>query len=817
MRPRIRVLLQCAAWLSLLTPVALFADGPRPLPVLETLHVRRLNDGRWIAWTESRNQRIRIAVPQARDAIAEFARKNEFQVEWLGDVPVTPTPADRLPPRVSPASDSTSSPLAEGTAPGEAASEPARPLPSPLSPPAAPQPMARPNGTAPVSEAEQVTKLETTIATAEKRLAELRNLTSNPEGEFQKSQAEYKEVGLQLESQKTEVARLREAGKTAEVTTAEADVAALEKKLSLARERFNLAIMTQKTQQEQIVALQDKIRQDQQALDKLIGHRPAPAADPTQPTAEVPAPSAAPGEPQATPAAAPAPSTVPAPMAAAAATPSKAPQPPFVQAGAGESVPATPSPAPSPAEKGNGDAVVVMTKDAVKDAKLLQAEQQADQKKEEAREAEIEAQSVSDRIASIDRNIALEQKLYEAARKKADIIFQQRRVQQEEYHAKSIGGTSRAELQQLSQKLQETETLFQETRTEVNGHADRLKELQDERTELQADEIAALTEAQEKAADAESAAGKVTELKNPYSIQNLTQWGLDHGLKIGLILLVMYALRWLVTLGNRRIVALMVHTGHGTAEEREDRASTLMGVFHNASSVSITIGGGLMIFEEAGVPVGTLMGSAAILGLAVAFGAQNLIRDYFYGFVILLENQYKINDVLKIGDVSGQVERITLRMTVLRDLEGRVHFIPNGKIDSVTNMTHGWSRAVFEIAVAYKEDVDRVMGVLMELARALKREPQYAVLILDEPEMLGVDALGDSAVIIKFVIKTRPLRQWQVKRELLRRIKRNFDELGIEIPFPHRTIYHHAERSVGQHGEAGDSGSGEAVPHEAAA
>ncbi len=161
--------------------------------------------------------------------------------------------------------------------------------------------------------------------------------------------------------------------------------------------------------------------------------------------------------------------------------------------------------------------------------------------------------------------------------------------------------------------------------------------------------------------------------------------------------------------------------------------------------------------------------------------------------MILLENQYKINDVVKIGDNSGQVERITLRMTVLRDLEGCVHFIPNGQITSVVNMTHGWSRALFDVGVAYKENTDRVVEVIEELGRELRKDPKFKLMILDDLEMLGVDALGDSAVVIKFFIKTRTLKQWNIKREMLRRIKLRFDELGIEIPFPHRTVYHHFE------------------------
>jgi small conductance mechanosensitive channel len=125
-----------------------------------------------------------------------------------------------------------------------------------------------------------------------------------------------------------------------------------------------------------------------------------------------------------------------------------------------------------------------------------------------------------------------------------------------------------------------------------------------------------------------------------------------------------------------------------------------------------------------------------------------------------------------------------------------VHFIPNGQITSVSNLTHGWSQAVFDIPVAYKENVDRVIAVLRELALELRQDPELAESILGDPEMLGVDAFADSAVIVKFVIKTQPLKQWQVKRELLRRIKNKFDELKIEIPFPHRTIYHRQEDAL---------------------
>lgn len=144
---------------------------------------------------------------------------------------------------------------------------------------------------------------------------------------------------------------------------------------------------------------------------------------------------------------------------------------------------------------------------------------------------------------------------------------------------------------------------------------------------------------------------------------------------------------------------------------------------------------------------------------------------------------------MRIGDISGVVEKITLRITVLRDLEGIVHFVSHGSITRVSNLTHGWSRAVIEINISYKEDPDYVMAVLMDVANELRKDPVFGPLILDEPEMLGLDRFGDYSIVIKFVLKTHPLKRWPVRRELRRRIKRRFDELAIEIPFPQRTVY----------------------------
>src|SRR5947209_781288 len=154
-----------------------------------------------------------------------------------------------------------------------------------------------------------------------------------------------------------------------------------------------------------------------------------------------------------------------------------------------------------------------------------------------------------------------------------------------------------------------------------------------------------------------------------------------------------------------------------------------------------------MLLDEIGIPIVPLMGGAAVLGLAVAFGAQNLIKDYFTGFMVLLEDQYAVNDVVKINNVGGKVERITLRMTVLRDNAGVAHFVPHGTISTVSNMSHGWAKANLEIGVSYKEDIDRVLDVLRELGAEIRHDETIGPMILEDAEVPGIDSFGESAVI----------------------------------------------------------------------
>jgi small conductance mechanosensitive channel len=198
---------------------------------------------------------------------------------------------------------------------------------------------------------------------------------------------------------------------------------------------------------------------------------------------------------------------------------------------------------------------------------------------------------------------------------------------------------------------------------------------------------------------------------------------------------------------------------------------------------------GLVLLKEVGVEIAPFLASAGIIGLAVGFGGQNLVRDVISGFFIILENQIRVGDVAIINGTGGLVEEINFRTIILRDLGGVVHIFPNGAITTLSNLTKEWSAYVFDIGVAYKENTDEVVSILAEVGRKLREDAVFGPMILEEPEIFGVDKLDNSAVVIKGRIKTVPIQQWAVGREFLRRVKLAFDAKGIEIPFPHRTLY----------------------------
>jgi small conductance mechanosensitive channel len=228
---------------------------------------------------------------------------------------------------------------------------------------------------------------------------------------------------------------------------------------------------------------------------------------------------------------------------------------------------------------------------------------------------------------------------------------------------------------------------------------------------------------------------------------------------------------------------------HESPLESGKRVETLIMLVRQGALIVLWLIVGLLILKEIGVEIGPFLASAGIVGLAVGFGGQNLVRDVISGFFIILENQIRVGDVAIINGSGGLVEEINFRTIVLRDLGGVVHIFPNGTINTLSNLTKEWSAYVFEIGVAYKENTDAVVAILAEVGRKLKEDPVIGPMILEEPEIFGVDKLDTSAVVIKGRIKTVPIQQWEVGREFLRRVKLAFDASGIEIPFPHQTLY----------------------------
>jgi len=226
-----------------------------------------------------------------------------------------------------------------------------------------------------------------------------------------------------------------------------------------------------------------------------------------------------------------------------------------------------------------------------------------------------------------------------------------------------------------------------------------------------------------------------------------------------------------------------------TPVEVEKRVSTLGRIFRRVMLITIITVTTMMVFAELGFDIKPILAGAGIVGLAIGFGAQNLVRDVISGLFLIFENRIRVGDVAIINDTGGLVEQVNLRTTVLRGLDGVVHVFPNGAINTLSNMTHEFSYYIFNVGVAYKEDTDRVMDVLREVGQEIMQDEEYKSAILEPLEILGVDQFADSAVIIKARIKTLPIKQWFVGREMNRRIKKRFDEVGIEIPFPHRTFY----------------------------
>lgn len=276
---------------------------------------------------------------------------------------------------------------------------------------------------------------------------------------------------------------------------------------------------------------------------------------------------------------------------------------------------------------------------------------------------------------------------------------------------------------------------------------------------------------------------------NKLSSIELASWGATA--IVALRIMVIAIVAWIAAAGlNRLIRVFREHIAQRMGDaEQQKRAATIGRALRYIVSVVVTLMAGILILSELGVSIAPILGAAGVVGLAIGFGAQSLVKDYFTGFFILLENQLTTGDVVEIAGKSGLVEDVTLRFVRLRDYGGNVHYVPNNLVTTVTNMSRGFAQAVVDVGIAYREDTDQVFDVMREVSREMRSDPEYGPKILDPLEIAGVESWADSAVVLRCRFKVVPLEQWGVRREFLRRLKKAFDARGIEIPFPHVTVY----------------------------
>jgi len=272
--------------------------------------------------------------------------------------------------------------------------------------------------------------------------------------------------------------------------------------------------------------------------------------------------------------------------------------------------------------------------------------------------------------------------------------------------------------------------------------------------------------------------------------EKIVPWILDHGIRIILIAIFAYILNIVLRRIATRAIRIAVVADETMSREAEKkREDTLIHISDGAIRIALIIIAFLMILQEAGIEIGPILAGAGIVGLAVGFGAQYLIRDIITGLFIILENQYRIGYVVKIDGTDGTVEKITMRLTTLRDLNGTVHHIPHGEIKRVSNLSKNFARVNLDIGVSYSANLEKVIDVINRTGDELSKDPVFRDAIISPPKFLRVNEFASSSVVIKILGDTKPLRQWEVTGELRKRIKIAFDREGIEIPFPQVVIH----------------------------
>ena len=247
---------------------------------------------------------------------------------------------------------------------------------------------------------------------------------------------------------------------------------------------------------------------------------------------------------------------------------------------------------------------------------------------------------------------------------------------------------------------------------------------------------------------------------------------------------------WTVTRGgNHMIRATMARLGRATSQDRAERLETLGLAFRNVLGVVVSLVAGMLILDVLGISVAPILATAGVAGIAIGFGAQSLIKDYFNGFFLLVDDQLRQGDIVQIAGIGGAVEEVTLRYIRLRDYEGNVHFVPNGQIATVTNRSRDFAFAVIDIGIAYRESVEEAIEAMRAVGREMRADEAFGPSILEDLEIAGVNEWAGSAIVIRCRFKVKAMQQWRVRRGFLQRLKAAFDAHGIEIPYPHLTVY----------------------------
>ena len=272
--------------------------------------------------------------------------------------------------------------------------------------------------------------------------------------------------------------------------------------------------------------------------------------------------------------------------------------------------------------------------------------------------------------------------------------------------------------------------------------------------------------------------------------QPFLQWLINHGIKIAVIVIAAILIKSIAKKSIQRIVKAATHSDRpGTDEGEIKRMNTIVRIFSWTVSVLITVIAFMMIAQELGIQIAPLLASAGIVGVAIGFGGQYLVRDVITGFFLIFENQYRIGDVVNMEGLGGVVEDISLRVTTLRDMNGTVHYIPHGEIKKVSNLSKQFAKVNLNVGVSYRTDLNKLIEVINRVGSELASDPNWKDLIDEAPAFLRIDSFDDSAISVKIVGVTKPLQQWSVTGELRKRIKEAFDAEGIEIPFPQRVIH----------------------------